>query len=242
MDVFIILNNVRNHIEKYNLRSFKIGFVGNGEPLLDYALLKDCILYISDLIEADIVKPYVITNGILVDEEKLLFFKEHKTNIGFSIDGNKHIHDKYRCNSYNRVMEAIDLYYKINGSYPSMNCTVGKEIIEDSESVISFFEPFNSKITFSRMIGKLGIALDEFNVFMSIAKSRLNVRTGGYDCTMYGGLCGAGINNIFYSNGKIYLCGNCIDKDALPYETPLDEVMFGIKEFDRSKCYRESCL
>ena len=49
---------------------------------------------------------------------------------------------------------------------------------------------------------------------------RLNVRTGGYDCTMYGGMCGAGMDNIFYANGKIFICGNCIDLSfSMPYDT-----------------------
>lgn len=242
MDVFVILDNVRKHIEKYNLKSFKIGFVGNGEPLLEYDLLKKYILYISDLIEEGIVKPYTITNGLLIDKDNLLFFKEHKVNVGFSIDGYKGLHNKYRCNSFDKVINAIELFYSIHNEYPSMNCTVGHETLSSSAEVISFFEKFNTRITFSRMIGKYGISLAEFHQFMELAKTKLNVRTGGYDCTMYGGLCGAGINNLFFSNGKIYLCGNCIDKVSVPYDTDLDEVKFEIKEFNRARCYRESCL
>lgn len=60
------------------------------------------------------------------------------------------------------------------------------------------------------MIGKQGISLPDFNAFLNKAMERLNVRTGGYDCTMYGGMCGAGMDNIFYANGKIFICGNCI--------------------------------
>ena len=40
------------------------------------------------------------------------------------------------------------------------------------------------------------------NDFLKKASERLNVRTGGYDCTMYGGLCGAGMDNYFYANGS----------------------------------------
>ena len=52
MDVFRILDNVKTHIAKYNIELFKIGFVGNGEPLLDYEILKEYILYISDYLES----------------------------------------------------------------------------------------------------------------------------------------------------------------------------------------------
>ena len=65
-------------------------------------------------------------------------------------------------------------------------------------------------------------------------------RTGGYDCTMYGGMCGAGMDNIFYANGKIFICGNCIDLPfSIPYDTPLNEVSFDVIDFDRSCCFKE---
>ena len=48
MDVFQILDNIRQHIERNAIRSFKIGFVGNGEPLLDFDKLCDYIDYVAD--------------------------------------------------------------------------------------------------------------------------------------------------------------------------------------------------
>ena len=61
------------------------------------------------------------------------------------------------------------------------------------------------------MIGKYGIPLEAFNTFLKKASLSLNVRTGRYDCTMYGGLCGAYMNNIFYANGNVY----CATKAAV---------------------------
>ena len=110
MDVFAILDNIREYIFKYDIELFKIGFVGNGEPFLDYANLKEYILYIDDLLQSERIKAYTITNGTVVDEKKLEFLKEHKINVGFSLDGPKDIHNKYRCNSYNRVMDSIEKY------------------------------------------------------------------------------------------------------------------------------------
>ena len=45
MDVFKILDNVVDSIEKNDIKAFKIGFVGNGEPLLDFDLLNTYLLY-----------------------------------------------------------------------------------------------------------------------------------------------------------------------------------------------------
>ena len=240
MDVITILDNIVSYVEKNNIDVFKLGFVGNGEPLLDYVKLQEYILHIGSYLKDGRIAAYTISNGLLVDYEKLDFFKEYRVNIGFSIDGIPEIHNQYRCGTHEQVMDKINMYRDIYGKYPSMNCTVGKEMVLNSEDTIAFFEQFGNRITFSRMIGEYGISLSEFNEFLNKAIKRLNVRTGGYDCTMYGGMCGAGIDNIFYANGKIYICGNCIDLAfSLPAETPLDDIKFDISEFDRQSCFKE---
>jgi uncharacterized protein len=208
---------------------------------LEYEALKQYIRYLSKYLEDGRIDAYSITNGLLADEEKLAFLKQYKIRLGFSLDGLKSIHDKYRCGTYDRVMEKIELYKKVNGAYPPMNCTVGKETLEKADETIHFFRQFDNRITFSRMIGTYGISLEAFLEFLEKAGQTLNVRTGGYDCTMYGGWCGAGKNNFFYANGKIYLCGNCIDLPALAESnTPLEELEKISLQFDRTHCYKES--
>ena len=240
MDIYLILDNIKHHIDKYSIHKFKLGFVGNGEPLIDYGALCGYIEYIADYLSDGRIAAYTITNGTLITEEMLRFFHAHNVNIGFSIDGIPEIHNKWRCNTHNVVMKAIEQYYYINSCYPSMNCTVGKDTLAKAEETIAFFEPFGNRVTFSRMIGANGISLDEFHCFLEKTMRRLNVRTGRYDCTMYGGKCGAGINNIFYANGKIYICGNCVDLPTqYKSDTPLDEVNFNIRPFDRNHCYKE---
>lgn len=240
MDVFQILDNVICCIKENNIKIFKIGFVGNGEPLLDYKLLKEYILYISKYLENGKIAAYTISNGLLLDREMLLFFKKYNVNVGFSIDGLPTIHDKYRCGTHAKVMEKIELYREIIGHYPSMNCTVGAEVIEHTDETIRFFEQFENRITFSRMIGKYGIPLNVFNKFLQKAAKKLNVRTGGYDCTMYGGLCGAGMNNYFYANGNVYICGNCIDLPPIgKSDIPLSQLEAITFDFDRTNCYKE---
>lgn len=241
MDVFRILDNVIRSIEENNIAVFKIGFVGNGEPLLDYEALKKYILYISEYLKNGRIAAYTITNGLLLNREMLMFFRKYNVNVGFSIDGIPEIHDKYRCRTHAKVMEKIELYKEIMGRYPSMNCTVGAEVLEHFDETIHFFEQFGNRITFSRMIGRYGISLDAFHDFLDKASRKLNVRTGGYDCTMYGGLCGAGMNNFFFANGNVYICGNCVDlpplgKSDIPF-SQLESMTF---DFDRANCYKET--
>ncbi len=133
------------------------------------------------------------------------------------------------------------LYKEIMGCYPSMNCTVGQEVIDRADETIAFFRQFENRITFSRMIGKYGIPLNNFNTFLDEAAKSLNVRRGGYDCTMYGGLCGGGMNNFFYANGNIYICGNCIDCSPLgKSEMSLSKLEGITLDFDRTHCYKET--
>lgn len=240
MNVIKILDNIVSYIESKNIKLFKIGFVGNGEPLLEYAELKKYILYISQYIKQEKIMAYSITNGLLLNIDMIEFFEENRINLGFSIDGIEKVHDMYRCNTHSKVMEKIELYKQITGRYPNMNCTVGREVIKEEECTIEFFERFDNRITFSRMIGEYGISLDEFNSFLDRAQKRLNVRRGGYDCTMYGGLCGAGINNFFFANGKVYLCGNCVDLSPISESDILiSELEKVYLDFDRKKCYKE---
>lgn len=241
MDVFKILDNVIDSIEKNNIPVFKIGFVGNGEPLLDFELLKEYLLYIAEYLECGRIAAYTISNGILLNEDMLQFFKKYHVNVGFSIDGIETIHDKYRCGTHAKVMEKIQLYKEVNGIYPSMNCTVGEDVLQHADETIEFFKQFDNRITFSRMIGKHGISLADFNIFLRHAAEHLNVRTGGYDCTMYGGMCGAGMNNFFYANGNVYICGNCIDMAPLgKSDMPLSQLETLNFEFDRNHCYKET--
>ncbi len=234
MDIYKILDNVMG----YAKHDFKIGFVGNGEPLLDIEALKGYLSYIES---NPLIHVYTITNGTVeLSDEDWVFLESHNVNVGFSLDGYKELHNLYRCNSYDRVIENVENYKNVTGHYPTFNATVGKESIENADKVIEFFTRFGTRITFSRMIGKYGITLDQYRAFMSQAEKILNVRHGGLDCTMYGGQCGAGINNFFYANGKVYLCGNCIDLPSVgDSSTPFEDLENRKLSFDRDKCYKE---
>ena len=53
------------------------------------------------------------TNGVMINDRWLDFFKEHKFRISISIDGPRDLHDKFRLDmrgrgTYDRVMKAID--------------------------------------------------------------------------------------------------------------------------------------
>lgn len=237
MDMLEILRNVK----AYARHPFKIGFVGNGEPFLDFPLLKDCLCFLED---SPFIQTYTITNGtISLPESDIRFLEQRRVNVGFSLDGYQELHDKNRCGSFRSVMDNVRKYRKATGHYPTFNATVGAESLLNREKIISFFEQFGTKVTFSRMIGKHGITSAEYRAFLAEAEKRLPVRRGGLDCTMYGGQCGAGTNNYYFANGRVYYCGNCID---LPPAADSGVSFFELErlshdlDFDRTRCYREA--
>lgn len=237
MDVFEILDNVK----AYAKSAFKIGFVGNGECFLDWPKLKAYIQYLEDSPQISI---YTITNGTVhLPDEEIRFLNEHNVNVGYSIDGYRELHNLYRCNSYDSAMDSVEQFKRVTGRYPTFNATVGKESLENADRVIAFFSRFGTRVTFSRMIGKYGIGLAEYHTFLEKAKQSISVRQGDKDCTMYGGQCGAGENNFFFANGKVYYCGNCIDLPPLGESgTSFFELEKSTLNFDRTRCYKESLL
>ncbi|MBR4607385.1 MAG: radical SAM protein [Lachnospiraceae bacterium] len=235
MNVFEILDNVKH----YAKGSFKIGFVGNGEPLLDWRSLKEYVSYLAD---DPNIRIYTITNGtVRLPDEEWLFLEKSSVNVGFSIDGYKELHDKLRCNSFDLAMKNVEEYRRVTGHYPTFNATVGEDSLKNSEKVIDFFRPFGTKVTFSRMIGEGGISLSDYHAFLNRAEQEIPVRRGGLDCTMYGGKCGAGTNNFFFANGKVYFCGNCVDLPSVGESSMIFEDLEKISiSFDRNFCYKES--
>ena len=235
MDVFEILDNVK----RYAGKKFKIGFVGNGESFLDWPLLKSYISYLEGYPNISV---YTITNGtIRLEDNDWMFLENHKVNVGFSIDGYKELHNLYRCDSFDRAMETVNKYRQVTGHYPAFNATVGKESLQNRKQVIDFFKPFGTRVTFSRMIGNYGISLKEYRDFLEEAEKEIPVRRGGKDCTMFGGQCGAGINNFFFANGRVFYCGNCVDLPSLGESgTSFEDLEKVSLKFDRNYCYKES--
>lgn len=234
MDIFKILDNVK----RYTGKKFKIGFVGNGECFLDWPLLRSYIAYVEDNPNISV---YTITNGtVKLMDDDWQFLEDHNVNVGFSIDGYKELHDMNRCGSFDEAISNVEYYKKITGHYPTFNATVGRDSLKNASRVIDFFRCFGTRVTFSRMIGQYGITMDEYREFLGKAEKEIPVRRGDKDCTMYGGHCGAGTNNYFFANGKIYYCGNSIDLPPIgSSDMSFEELEKTQLNFDRSYCYKE---
>lgn len=122
-----------------------IGFYG-GEPILEFDLIKKCILYAERASEGKEIDFSITTNGTLFNSEIVEFFMKHDVTCLVSFDGPKEIHDRHRRfagtdkGSFDKIEENL-LFIKEN--YPdyfkkiSYNVVVNPE--DDYSCVNSFF-------------------------------------------------------------------------------------------------------
>lgn len=96
-----------------------ISFYG-GEPLLEFDLIKKCILYTEGRVEGKKVIFNFTTNLTLLNEDILKFLVDHEVLMMVSLDGPKEIHDQYR--QFIGGEGTFDTIYKnimmINKLYP----------------------------------------------------------------------------------------------------------------------------
>lgn len=124
-------------------------FIHGGEPLLAgkeffrtfIDVLKEKQLY-------DSLTLGVQTNGTLLDDEWVEFFKIHEFRIGISLDGDEEINDKYRIDhrgkgSYKNIIRGIDLLKKYDIPF-GVICVVSAETALLPGSAKRILEHFNS--------------------------------------------------------------------------------------------------
>ena len=118
-----------------------------GEPLLKYDLIKKIVIYAGKKATNVGKRPEfnLTTNGILLDQEKLNFFKEHKVKFLLSMDGNKAAHDRHRKlpsgeGSYDLIVEKIPLFKEYQ-PWLGVRMTISPDIVDYlSESFLELVE------------------------------------------------------------------------------------------------------
>jgi uncharacterized protein len=244
-DVETVIENILNYAHKSSLFKFKLGIVGTGEPFLDFDKIHSAINYAVRHDAMEIFMFYVITNGTLVDDEKLDFFYEHRNRVtlNFSLDGYEELHN-YGKTSYKETCEGIALYEKCFKEKPIINCTVNRQTLIHRELVLSWFERMGfEKINFSELIDviddDLRISHGEFLDFLRFVAERgtivfrQNRSEKKYDCRTYGQLCGVGRTNIFITKQGIYPCCRFYKKEEYrlsDFDEKLDIVEADMKQ------------
>ncbi len=119
-------------------RSYKhwICFYG-GEPLLEFTLLKDIVLYASQMAQEQQgrVGFALMTNGTLLTDEIIHFLVKYDFEVRISLDGDKESHDRYRRfrhdghhdaghGSYDVVRKNLDRFVELYPKYEKRGVVV----------------------------------------------------------------------------------------------------------------------
>lgn len=131
-----------------------ISFYG-GEPLLEFDLLKDSVLYAEREALKFNKKPTftITTNGTLLNDEIMQFLVEHEFLVMISLDGPKEVHDRYRVytgndhrkGSFDTVMKNIDRFKELAPDYRKrgLSMTLAPPILwNETEALITKYFPY----------------------------------------------------------------------------------------------------
>lgn len=89
------IDYIYQFIKKRKIKEFSIGFYG-GEPLLEFAVVKEIVNYAKKLFKRWKLRFNVTTNGTLMNDSIIDFFIENEFNVTVSLDGPKENHDSKR--------------------------------------------------------------------------------------------------------------------------------------------------
>lgn len=96
-----------------------VAFYG-GEPLLNFELIKRCVIYVEEKTYGRKVVFSTTTNGTLLNEKNVSFLEKHNFNVMISLDGSQREHDTYRKfqngkGSFNVIQENLR---RVRATYP----------------------------------------------------------------------------------------------------------------------------
>lgn len=79
-----------------------------GEPLLNFAVIEDVVLYSQEQAarQGKQMRYFLITNGTLFNDENIAFIKKHRIRVQVSLDGPPAVHDRLRSNAAGRGSHA----------------------------------------------------------------------------------------------------------------------------------------
>lgn len=169
--------------------SMMLEFQG-GEPLLNWDILKFFVEHIKKFnLSHQTIRTSLVTNGVLLDDEKIDFLVDHGVGICISLDGPQSIHDQNRvfgnnAGTYECAREAISRLkaaYDRRGMRPRINLipTLGKESLTAAKEIIDEYvgwgvtnialRPVNSIGGAQCQWDKVGYSAEEFNQFWAEA-------------------------------------------------------------------------
>ncbi len=142
-----------------------------GEPLLQFPLLKQMVLYARD-IEKENNKRLTIaccTNSLLLTDDHLSFFKEFDVRVHVSLFGHEEDNDRYRARGFKKIIENLAKASEILGGTHTAACVCATPhtahyLREDVETIRK--RTGTRVITIEPIIGLESWSLEDIDVFI----------------------------------------------------------------------------
>ena len=106
-----------------------------------------------------VIRNSLQTNATLLDDELCRFFREHGFLLGVSVDGPEELHNRYRGNTFTRVMEGIELLRKHGVPFNTLTAVHAGNCSEP-ERVYAFLSELTDHMQFLPVVEFLPTACD----------------------------------------------------------------------------------
>ena len=125
-----------------------------GEPLLNFETLRYVANRVQELKDERPVFAHtnlaVITNGTLLNEERILELADMGVAVSISIDGfteesNENRVDKAGNSTFGRVVEVLETYKRLDVEPPSLSVTLSEKTLEDLPGMIQMLRDYKIK-------------------------------------------------------------------------------------------------
>jgi uncharacterized protein len=135
----------RDHAVDANM--YNVGFYG-GEPLLQWDLLKEIVLFSEKELAGKLLMFSLTTNASLITETMAAFLEKHNINIVISLDGLKHVNDSNRIfqdgtGTFDTVLQTIRM---IKMNFPILYKRLGISSVITPRMDISAFGLFPDEL------------------------------------------------------------------------------------------------
>ncbi|WP_392564168.1 radical SAM protein [Orbus wheelerorum] len=242
-EIIKILDQAYIYHQKYQFKKkIKVNFVGSGEPLINWKIIRNAIRHFWDKYpDQEVIKFYTVTNATLVTHKIAQEMKDLKVIPSVSIDGPKEIHDKYRLThkqqgTFDRVIKGVEVLREV-GFDVAINTTLSRDLLFGLDRFVEFVKEYGfKKVIFDRLVDTpdfiVPISYAEYYQFLENihgkfqAAKMTDVEVGNLEaykrnfqgtpdkvCTMFGGSCGAGSNFVIYMGKDVYPCGRMFGKE-----------------------------
>jgi len=141
-----------------------------GEPLLNWDTVKFIIEYATEVNKDKKrdIRFNIVSNHLLMDDEKLDFLVKHKVLMCMSLDGPDYVHNKNRGNSH---AKAVQMFKKVYARYvdegmtrlPSLIGTLSKHSLPYYREIVDEYIGLNANTIFMRPATTLGYAGKNWN-------------------------------------------------------------------------------